>query len=205
MMHIIKENTHHAYAFIYKEGNVQGDISLSFFLERHASVRIEFFVVNINASITINCTLHDESSHAIIKGACMINQEHAVHIKTIQHHTAAHATSDVVVKSVLYDQANFSYTGMIRVEQEAHDAVASQENKNIVLSSKARAVSVPQLEVLTNNVRCFHGSAIGTFDQEQLWYAASRGIALPCAEKLFLKGFFSGMFENKELKQLLEE
>ena len=97
------------------------------------------------------------------------------------------------------------YHGTIRVEQDAAWYVASQNNKNILLiSNDARAVSVPSLEVLTNEVQCFHGSASGRCDDEQLFYLQSRGIDKKQAHRLLLQAFFAGLFVDQTLNDKID-
>jgi Fe-S cluster assembly protein SufD len=81
----------------------------------------------------------------------------------------------------------------------------SQENKNILLSNQARALSVPSLEVLTNDVHCFHGSALGRFDQNHLFYAASRGIDEIQMRTLLVRAFFGDMFADQRINELVQE
>src|SRR5690606_30328095 len=112
---------------------------------------------------------------------------------------------DLVIRGIVDDSANAMYSGMIRVEKNARGSVSSQENKNILLSNGARAISVPSLEVLTDEVHCFHGSATAKFDAEHLFYAASRGIDEIYMRRLLIEAFFAGMFANKEIIRLLKE
>ena len=66
---------------------------------------------------------------------------------------------------------------MIRVEPDAQKTNAYQENRNLLLSDKAHADSIPGLEILANDVRCTHGATIGQVDRESsstAWPAASR-------------------------------
>ena len=108
------------------------------------------------------------------------------------------------MKGVLSGTAYAHYHGTVRMEKEARGAYASQENKNMLLSSGARALSVPSLEVLTHDVHCFHGSAIGRFDEEQLLYAGSRGIDEKTAQRLLLHAFFADLFSDMGLKEKME-
>jgi Fe-S cluster assembly protein SufD len=63
---------------------------------------------------------------------------------------------------------------------------------------------VPQLEVLTHDVHCFHGSASGRFDADHLFYAASRGIDEKQMQRLLVQAFFSGMFTTREITDVLK-
>ena len=61
----------------------------------------------------------------------------------------------------------------------------------LLLSDHARAISVPNIEVLTHEVQCGHGSAIGRLDEEQLWYLQARGLSPNQAEQMLINGFFN--------------
>ena len=52
-----------------------------------------------------------------------------------------------------------------------------------------QAHSIPALEVLTNDVRCTHGSAVGQVDQESLYYLQARGLSAVQAEQLLIASF----------------
>jgi len=89
------------------------------------------------------------------------------------------------------DQSRSVFTGMIRIEPEGQKTLAHQTNRNLVLSEGSEAHSVPNLEILANDVRCGHGSAVGPLDAEQRYYLMSRGLDPAAADRLQVKGFFS--------------
>jgi Fe-S cluster assembly protein SufD len=61
-----------------------------------------------------------------------------------------------------------------------------------LLSDGARADSVPNLEIETGEiVGAGHASTTGRFDDEQLFYLMSRGIAVEDARRLVVRGFFN--------------
>ncbi|MFA6065809.1 MAG: SufD family Fe-S cluster assembly protein [Candidatus Babeliaceae bacterium] len=105
-----------------------------------------------------------------------------------QMHNVSHGTSAITVKSVVEDSARMYYAGQIHVAQQAEHTVASQESKALVFND-ARAHAMPSLEILTNEVQCRHGSAIGYVNQDQLLYMQSRGISAHMAEQLIKRGF----------------
>ena len=198
------ENEQLFYGVICVPSSVDNNHKLVFVVERNASLRVELLIAHADAVIDITCIMRGESAQAIINGAYVLSGENTVRITTTQHHEAAYTTSALMMRGIVDDSAQVNYVGMIRVEKDARYSVSSQENKNIVLSDKARVFSVPQLEVLTHDVRCFHGSAIGRFDSNHLFYAASRGIDEIHMQRLLAQAFFSGMFENDEIVDLLK-
>jgi Fe-S cluster assembly protein SufD len=134
-------------------------------------------------------------------GAYILEPSDQVQIITTQHHVVPHTRSTLVIKGLLCCDAQAQYHGTIRIEKDARGSSASQENKNILWDGSARVVSVPNLEVLTHDVQCFHGSATGKFDEEQLFYAASRGIDNQRARRLLAQAFFANIFTDEMLKK----
>ena len=89
---------------------------------------------------------------------------------------------------------------MIRVENEAQQTNAYQENRNLMLSPKAHADSIPGLEILANDVRCTHGSTTGQVDREQLFYLMARGLSRQEAERIIVRGFFQDILDRIDLE-----
>ena len=88
---------------------------------------------------------------------------------------------------------------MIRVEKDAQKTNAYQENRNLLLSEKAHADSIPGLEILANDVRCTHGATLSQVDRDQLFYAMARGLTRADAERLIVRGFFQDILDRIEL------
>ena len=74
--------------------------------------------------------------------------------------------------------------------------MASQTNRNLVLTEGAGAESIPNLEIEANDVRCSHASAVGPIDDDQLYYLESRGVPPDDAERLIVLGFFDDVFDR---------
>jgi len=123
---------------------------------------------------------------------------------TFQEHIAPNTTSDFAFKGALRDEATTVWRGMIRVEHEAQRTNAYQENRNLLLSDRAHADSIPGLEILANDVRCTHGATLGQVDREQLFYLMSRGLSRPEAERLIVRGFFQDVLDRIELVPVRE-
>lgn len=116
--------------------------------------------------------------------------------RTLQDHDAPNTRSDLLFKGAVEDAAHSVYSGLIRLRPPARKAVASQTNRNLVLTEGAGAESIPNLEIEANDVRCSHASAVGPIDEEQLYYLESRGIPPDEAERLIVLGFFDDVLER---------
>ena len=131
---------------------------------------------------------------------------------TQQNHNAADTTSDLLFKGALEGNSRSVWQGMIYVAPGAQKSDGYQHNPNLVLSTNARADSIPGLEILADDVRCTHGATIGRVEDEELFYLLSRGIPRKLAERLIVDGFFDPImqripFENvrERFRQAIED
>ncbi|MFA4873023.1 MAG: SufD family Fe-S cluster assembly protein [Patescibacteria group bacterium] len=136
-----------------------------------------------------------EGAYACILGM-IIGLRGTCGISTFQNHSAPHTTSDLLVKTILLDNAAFNYEGTIRIEKAAQGSNAYQRNENIMISPSARVTTRPYLEILANDVRCTHGATVGTFGEEEYFYLGSRGIAQRQATLLLAQGFLQSIIQK---------
>ena len=115
---------------------------------------------------------------------------------TQQNHFAPHTTSDLLFKGALIGESRSVWQGMIYVAPNASKTDGYQANRNLVLDHRARADSIPGLEILTDDVRCSHGATVGKIDQEQIYYLESRGLRRTDAERLIVEGFFDPIMQR---------
>ncbi len=115
---------------------------------------------------------------------------------TQQNHLAPHTTSDLLFKGALKDSSRSVWQGMIYVAPGAQKTDGYQANRNLVLSPKARANSIPGLEILADDVRCTHGATVGKIDSDSVFYLLSRGIPYAEAEHLIVEGFFDPIMQR---------
>ena len=123
---------------------------------------------------------------------------------TRQEHQAPRTSSDLLFKSALMGQARSVFTGMIRIEKTATKSEAFQASKNVLLSGKARANAIPMLEILTDDVKCGHGAAVGGLDDDQRFYLMSRGLDRREAERAMVEGFFEDVLQKAPVPALHE-
>jgi len=121
---------------------------------------------------------------------------------TFQNHRAGNTTSDLLFKGALRDRARAVYQGLIKVQKGAQKSDAYQANRNLLLSPKARADSIPSLEIEANDVRCTHGATVSQIEEEQLFYLMARGLNQREAEHMIVLGFFEPVLERIPLPSL---
>jgi Fe-S cluster assembly protein SufD len=137
-----------------------------------------------------------QGSTGKMSGFYFTNHNQHLDHDTQQNHLAMHTTSDLLFKGALLDESRSVWQGMIYVAPGADKTDGYQANRNLVLSPKARADSIPGLEILANDVRCTHGATVGKIDPEQVFYLLSRGIPEHEAERLIVEGFFDPIMQR---------
>jgi Fe-S cluster assembly protein SufD len=149
--------------------------------------------------------LEGEGAQAFVHGFAFGDSTQHFDQHTLQRHVAGHTTSDLLIKVALRDRARSVYQGLIQVYEGAQGTDAYQANRNLVLSPKARADSIPGLEILANDVRCTHGATIGQLDEEQVYYLMARGLPRREAERLIVEGFFEPVLARIPLPAVAQQ
>lgn len=122
--------------------------------------------------------------------------------RTLQDHVAPNCTSDLLYKGALKGESRTVYSGWVIVRPEAQKTNAFQTNRNIVLSDKAKADAIPNLEIEANDVKCGHAASVGPVEDETLFYLESRGIPRAEAERLIVTGFFQEVIDKVALQEV---
>src|SRR5262249_29925528 len=93
-------------------------------------------------------------------------------------------------------RARSVWRGIIKVDEGAQKTDAFQENRNLLLSSRAHADSIPGLEILANDVRCTHAATVSQVDRELLFFLMARGFTQPEAQRLVVAGYFADALQR---------
>ena len=146
----------------------------------------------------------------LLFGSTQQEGENGIDVHTYQKHAAPHTTSDLLYRNVLTDRSRTVWRGMIEVVKDAQHVDAYQKNDNLLLSKRARADTIPGLEILADEVRCTHGATGGQIDPEQIYYLMSRGLPQHWAEEVIVSGFLEPVLQQipsndlrNRLKQLI--
>lgn len=141
--------------------------------------------------LQLQIDLEGNGSSANVVGAYFGDETQTLDYRYTMHHQGLNTDSDMFLKGAVQGESLSIFTGMIRIDEEAQKTNAFQTNRNLILSDGAAAQSVPNLEILANDVRCGHGSTMGPLDEEQRYYLMSRGLDLPRSNRLLVHGFFN--------------
>ena len=159
--------------------------------DRDAS--IELFEVGIGgalARLDLTGRLEGDGSAAAVLGAYFGDGSQTIDYRYFMDHIGRNTRSDMFLKGAVEDEAVSVFSGLIRIEETGQKTEAFQTNRNLLLSEGATAQSVPNLEILANDVKCGHASSVGPLDDEQRYYLMSRGLDRERASRLQVRGFF---------------
>ena len=159
------------------------------------------------SKINTGVVLSGKGANSKITGFVYSDQDRKTDYHTRHHHRSGDTFSDLDFKIVLKDKARSAYTGLIRIEKDAANCEAYQENRNLLLNEGTNAESIPELEILTDQVRCSHGATVGPIDPEMVFFLKSRGLSESKAIRLIIDGFFESSLAKfpKILKDVLTE
>ena len=123
------------------------------------------------------------------------------------NHLSKKTSSKQFFRGILGEYSRASFTGLVKIEEGCSESKSEQANNNLLLSDKAFIKSDPQLEIYCDEVECSHGSTIGQFDDDTLFYLCSRGIPRQHAQKLLLEAFYIDILNrinSPKIKSMVE-
>jgi len=148
------------------------------------------------AKVNQHVALIGPGAEAQVNGVMFTEGKQHLSYHTLQHHQAPHCKSDLLYKGALQDQSHLVWRGMIRVDRDAQKTDGYQRNDNLILSDTVRVDSIPGLEILADDVKCTHGATSGRVDDEQIFYARTRGLTRKEAVRMIVAGFFQQVFDR---------
>lgn len=166
-------------------------------LGRDASVRLgEVGLGGDLARLDLAVDLDGEGCSAQVAGVFFGYRQQVLDYRMVLNHRGPRSSSNVLLKGAVEDSARSVFSGLVRIEKPAIGASAFETNRNLVLSPEAKANSIPNLEILCDDVICGHGSSVGPLEEEHLYYLQSRGISVERSERMLVRGFFSEVLDQ---------
>lgn len=155
---------------------------------RHVNVSFGGSVVRLHTNVSYAAT----GGEAELFGVYFADAGQHIEHRLFVDHNAPGGTSHVDYRGALQGRdAHSVWVGDVLIRKAAEGIETYETNRNLVLTEGARADSVPNLEIETGEILgAGHSSTTGRFDDEHLFYLASRGIDPVEARRLVVMGFF---------------
>ena len=155
----------------------------------------------------INCNLEGKFSSAFINGIHFLSKGKQHEIRTKINHLFENTKSYQLIKSVIDDSSKSVYQGKIYVASEAQKTDGYQLSKAVLLNEQAEFNAKPELEIYADDVKCSHGSASGSLNEDSIFYLMSRGLDHKTSKELLINGFLLDVVEkitDDEVKKLIK-
>ena len=155
----------------------------------------------------INCNLSGEYSSAFVNGIFLLTDNKQHEIRTTINHLTENTKSYQLIKSVLGKNSKSIYQGKIFVNPKAQKTDGYQLSKAILLDETSEFNAKPELEIYADDVKCSHGSASGSLDENSIFYLMSRGLNYQQSKELLINGFMLDVIEkitDPETKNLIK-
>jgi Fe-S cluster assembly protein SufD len=130
-----------------------------------------------------------EQTETTLNGLTVIANNQLADTHSVLSLNHPHGISKQLHKCIISDRAHGVFNGKIFVPKSAQLTDASQLNRNLLLSSKSRIDTKPQLEITADNVKCAHGATVSQLEDDEIFYLQSRGIDENNARKLLVNAF----------------
>ena len=144
----------------------------------------------------IKCNLNGEYSSAFVNGIFSLNDKQHHEIRTVINHLVENTKSYQLIKSVLGKNTKSAYQGKIFVDSKAQKTDGYQLSKAILLDETSEFNAKPELEIYADDVKCSHGSASGSLDENSIFYLMSRGLSYQQSKELLINGFLLDVIEK---------
>jgi len=179
-------------------------------IEQAANSLSETFILSSGSHFfknEINCNLNGKYSSAFINGIFSLSNDRHHEVRTTINHLTENTKSYQLIKSVLNDSSKAVYQGKIFVNSEAQKTDGYQLSKAILLNEASEFNAKPELEIYADDVKCSHGSASGSLDEDSIFYIMSRGLDYQQSRELLINGFLLDVIEkitDSEIKNLIK-
>ncbi len=157
------------------------------------------------ARVDLGVKLLGPGARSNMLGLYFADGDQHLDFNTSQDHVAPRAHSDLLYKGALAGRSRGIFRGIIRVRKGAQRTDAYQTNRNLLLGDEAKSVSLPNLEIGADDVRCSHGATVGQLDEDALFYLMSRGMSREEARRLVVIGFLGEVLGRVKLASVEED
>ncbi len=139
----------------------------------------------------------DESS-VDISCAYFAGEDAHIDMNYVVNHTGKRGVSNISVNGALNENAFKLFKGTIDFRTGSSGSKGDEREKVILLDENVINQSLPVILCTEEDVEGAHGAAIGSIDEDVLFYMQSRGISPEDARKLVIYGMFDSLLAKAD-------
>ncbi|GEM_PF-1697076 len=149
-----------------------------------------------NGDLTMSFDLAGEGANCRSDVVYVLSGDEKSVIASDIRHGADKTVSAQLVKGAVGGRGHAAFQGGILIPYDKKEIDGAQQHRALLLSRDATIEAVPRLEIYADDVKCAHGSAIGTLNQDQLYYMRTRGIDENDARALLTTAFLNEVLDG---------
>ena len=193
----IKDNVTAKLFILSKHNNLK--VKNHYTIGKNSNLTLFQFYDNIEVKEDITIDLNGEYSKVYQGFSSISHGIEEYHI--IVNHNKKNVESDIRNKCIGLDKSRIWMQIDSNLEKGNTDCMMNQETRILTLGD-VDAKIIPNMFIEENDVEARHGSIIGNFNDEELFYFMSRGISKEEAILLLIKGFlFSNIIVDYEKRE----
>ena len=188
----VEEGTNVRYVFVQAWGTETTCVPM-IRTEVAKDAHLQVLYVGLDGKVTklfVESDLEGEGCKSEVNGLVMAAKKQHFDFDLNQYHRKGNNVSDVLFHVALADESRSNFSGNVLCAPGSQKIDGYQQNRNLLLSDKARADSMPKLEIEADDVACTHGATFTTYDPDQYFYCRSRGMTDAETKRLLVRGFF---------------
>ena len=160
-------------------------------VEQNASYDALILQTGQNLNLTVHLTGENAKCDVRVVYLSATDKNNGLNVKILHEHQKTYSSQKV--RGLLAGRGKTVYDGMVRMNHNCILSEGYQNHQAVLLSDDASVQCTPFLEIYADDVKCSHGSAIGSFDEKQLFYLMTRGLSRAESRKLLMKGFLKDL------------
>lgn len=173
----------------------------------HKNATVEWVDGNFGSKVTMKypcIVLKGEGAKGQIISIAVAgeNQQQDTGAKII--HLASNTTSNVISKSISKNGGRTSYRGLLKVIKGAQNVTARVQCDALLLDDQSRTDTYPTVQVHEERTDVGHEASVSKINEEQLFYAMSRGLSEQQARTMIVNGFIDVFVKELPMEYAIE-
>ncbi len=184
------------YNFVTKRADCRGD-----------RAKVMWTQVETGSAITWkypSCILRGDDSQGEFYSIAIANNMQQADTGTKMIHLGKNTRSRIVSKGISAGKAQNTYRGLVSMHPKAKNSRNYTQCDSLLIGDKCGAHTVPYIEVKNNSSRVEHEATTSKVDDDQLFYARSRGMGEEEAVALVVNGFVRDVLQTLPMEFALE-
>ncbi len=151
----------------------------------------------VNEKINIDLCSEDANIDYRFSNICKRNENYIINV----NHKVAKTISNIINKSIALEGSKLHFIINSNVDKKSIKSVLNQTTRIVTMGECDTSIS-PNMFIDLDDVEAKHGSVVGTFKSDEIFYLMSKGISYNDTLKLLIKGYIlSNMIVNHEIRK----